>query len=69
MKIIKKELNVHGSWTCAFTFPEAITLVTENKINLKDLITHRYSAENGIKAFEEAFQYSENRIKTIINFN
>ncbi|MEK7566125.1 MAG: alcohol dehydrogenase catalytic domain-containing protein [Patescibacteria group bacterium] len=68
MKIIKKELNVHGSWTCAFSFPEAIDLVAKNKINLKNLITHRYAFEDGVKAFRDAAGYSGKRIKTVINF-
>ena len=68
MRIVKKELHVHGSWTCAFSFPEAINLVSEGKINLKDLITHRYKAADGAKAFSEASQYTENRIKTVIEF-
>jgi len=68
MKIVKKELNIHGSWTCAFSFPEALDLVAKGKIDLTNLITHRYTAKDGAKAFEEAFSYSEKRIKTIINF-
>jgi len=68
MKIVKKELNVHGSWTCAFSFPEAIDLVAKDKINLKNLITHRYAFKDGAKAFKDAASYSEKRIKTIINF-
>lgn len=68
MKIVKKELNVHGSWTCAFSFPEAIDLVAKGKIDLKSLITHRYKAEDAVRAFDEASKYTENRIKTIINF-
>ena len=68
MMIVKKELYVHGSWTCAFTFPEAIDLVAEKKIDLKSMITHRYMAIDAIKAFEEASKYTDNRIKTVINF-
>ncbi len=68
MSVIKKELNIYGSWTCAFSFPAAIDLVAEGKIDLKSLITHRYSIEEVGKAFAEASVYSNRRIKTIINF-
>ncbi|MBU0619588.1 MAG: alcohol dehydrogenase catalytic domain-containing protein [Patescibacteria group bacterium] len=68
MKIVKKELNVHGSWTCAFSFPQAIDLVMQNKIDLKSLITHRYSIDQAAQAFKDASAYSNDRIKTVINF-
>lgn len=68
MKLIKKELNVFGSWTCSFSFPAAIDLVLQKKIDLKSLITHRYPFADAIRAFKDADSYSGNRIKTVINF-
>jgi 2-desacetyl-2-hydroxyethyl bacteriochlorophyllide A dehydrogenase len=68
MKIVKKELFVHGSWTCAFSFPEAIDLAAKGKIDLKSMITHRFSASRGAEAFDQSSRYIENRIKTVINF-
>jgi len=68
MTLIKKELTVHGSWTCAFSFPEALELVSKGKIDLKRLISHRYEAKNGKQAFEDCFNYVGNRVKTVINF-
>ncbi len=68
MNIVKKELRVFGSWTCANTFPEAIELVAREKVDLKSLITHRFKAQDGAQAFIDASSYTENRIKTIINF-
>jgi len=68
MSIVKKELHVHGSWTCAFSFPEAIDLVAKGKIDLKSLITHRYEAKDGAQAFRDSIGYLDNRIKTVIDF-
>jgi 2-desacetyl-2-hydroxyethyl bacteriochlorophyllide A dehydrogenase len=68
MHLVKKELNVHGSWTCSFSFAPAIELVANKKIDLKKLITHRYKASQTIQAFKEAASYNNNRIKTVINF-
>lgn len=68
MRVIKKELNLHGSWTCAFSFPGAIDLVGNGKIDLKSLVTHRYDFRDAPRAFVEASAYSGNRIKTIIQF-
>jgi len=68
MHVVRKELNIHGSWTCAFTFPDAINLATCGKVDLKSLITHRYKIDKVGKAFVEASEYSGERIKTVINF-
>jgi len=69
MNIVKKELNVHGSWTCAFSFPCSIDLAARHKIDLKSLITNRYPAKDGALAFRDAASYKGKRIKTVINFN
>ncbi|MBI3956996.1 MAG: alcohol dehydrogenase catalytic domain-containing protein [Candidatus Kerfeldbacteria bacterium] len=66
MKLVKKELNVFGSWTCSFSFPAAIELVAEKKIDLTSLVTHRYDFADAPKAFADSATYSGNRIKTII---
>lgn len=68
MKLVKKELMLNGSWTCAFSFPAAIEMVHGGKIDLKSLITHRYKFEDAIKAFEDSAVYAGNRIKTVIQF-
>ena len=66
MTVVKKELNIYGSWTCAFSFPESIDLLVDKKVDLKSLITHRYSLDEIEKAFKESSIYSEKRIKTVI---
>lgn len=68
MKLVKKELNVFGSWTCSFSFPAAIDLVAAKKINVKPLLTHRYPFRESIKAFRDSDRYSGNRMKTVITF-
>jgi len=67
MQVVKKELKLFGSWTCAFTFPEAINLVAEKKIDLKGLITHRSTLAKAPQAFAQASQYAGQRLKTVIN--
>ena len=67
MKIVRKELHVHGSWTCAFSFPAAISLVAEKKVDLQSLITHRPSLDEAPEVFQAASQYSDNRIKTVFS--
>jgi len=66
MQVVKKELELIGSWTCAHSFPAAIRLVENKKVELGKLITHRYAFADSTKAFAEASTYNENRIKTVI---
>ncbi len=66
MSVIKKELRVQGSWTCAFTFPPAIALAAARRIDLKSMITHVVPFEQAPQAFADASVYAGNRIKTVI---
>ena len=68
MDIVRKELQVYGSWTCIFSFEETMLLMKSQKLDINQLITHRYPFSDAIKAFEEASSDKSNRIKTIIEF-
>ncbi|MEK7570206.1 MAG: alcohol dehydrogenase catalytic domain-containing protein [Patescibacteria group bacterium] len=68
MQVVKKELSLVGSWTCAHAFPASIRLVEEEKVELGKLITHRYLFTEAARAFAEASTYNENRIKSVITF-
>lgn len=68
MNIVKKELQVYGSWTCVFSFEETILLMKSQKLDTNLLITHRYSFADAIKAFAEASSDKGNRIKSVIEF-
>lgn len=69
MNLVKREITVVGSWTCLNTFEPAIQLLKSGAINTDDLITHRYSFEHADRAIIEAAQYSQNRIKTVIEMH
>lgn len=68
MDIVRKELQVYGSWTSTFSFEETISLMQSQRLNTKQLITHRYGFADAIKAFEEALTDKSGRIKSIIEF-
>lgn len=69
MQVVKRELQVIGSWTCIFAFEPTIQLLKTGKIKTEGLITHRYKFEDAIKAFEDSANYTDNRIKTVIEFD
>lgn len=68
MDIVRKELQVYGSWTCVFSFEETILLMKSQKLDVNQLITNRYSFSDAIKAFQEASVDKPNRIKSVIEF-
>lgn len=68
MDIVRKELQIFGSWTCVFSFGETILLMKSQKLDASQLITHRYPFSDAVKAFEEAFSDKSNRIKSVIEF-
>jgi threonine dehydrogenase-like Zn-dependent dehydrogenase len=66
MHVVRKELQVMGSWTSIFSVEETMQLMRSHKIATDKIITHRYSFADGPKAFEEALNDKANRIKTVI---
>lgn len=68
MNIVKKELQVYGSWTCVYSFEETIRLMKSQKLDVNQLITHRYPFSDAIKAFADASSDKSNRIKSVIEF-
>lgn len=69
MNIVRKELNVYGSWTCIFAFEETMQLLKSQKLDTNQIITNRYSFQDAIKAFQEAATDRGNRIKSVIEFS
>jgi L-iditol 2-dehydrogenase len=69
MNIVKKELQVYGSWTCIFSFEQTMLFMQSQKLDANKLITHRYPFADAIKAFEESSTDKSNRIKSIIEFD
>ncbi len=68
MNVVKHELRVMGSWTCLNAFEPTINLLASGRISTDGLITHRYPFAQAEKAFIEASEYSDNRIKSVIEF-
>ena len=48
------------------TYPKAITLVSEGLIDLKPLVTHRFTLEDASKAFEAASTPAAKAVKVQI---
>ena len=69
MAIVRKELEVFGSWTNIFSLDETLQLLATEQFDTKQFITHRYPFVKAQEAFEEALTDKSERIKTIIEFS
>ena len=66
-KIYSKEINIVNSYAASdFDTKDALEKISSKKINVKQLITHRYNLDESQKAFEHA-KSGDNAMKIIIN--
>ncbi|MFX1452995.1 MAG: zinc-binding dehydrogenase, partial [Promethearchaeota archaeon] len=68
-KIIDNQIDLMGSFRYANTYPIAISLLEKKQVNMKKLITHRFSFDQVKQAFEFIRTSNEPIIKVMINFD
>jgi len=61
-----KEIDIMGSFRYHDTYPQALELVASGQINVKPLVTHRFTLEESQKAFELAESGGDGAIKIAI---
>ena len=61
-----REIDIRFQFRYRGTYPKAIRLVSEGLVDLKPLVTHRFSLENGKTAFQAASTSSFKAIKVQI---
>ncbi len=65
-QVVAKELHVVGSRVYRGEFPTAIRLVSEGKIEVRQLITHRFSLDRAAEAFETADKRKTEAVKVLV---
>jgi L-iditol 2-dehydrogenase len=63
----RKGLTIKAVRRMKNTYPTAIELVKNEKINLNSIITHNFNLENTLGAFNLVHEYKDDVIKVIIN--
>ena len=58
-----REIDIRFQFRYRETYPKAITLVSEGLIDLKPLVTHRFSLQQGREAFEAASSPAAKAVK------
>jgi len=62
-----KEIDILGSFRYHGTYPKALELVASGQVNLKSLVSHRFSLDQVQEAFETAEVGKDGAIKVAIN--
>lgn len=66
MHMSANEIDLRFQYRYHDTYPKAISLVSSGMIDLKPLVTHRFSLEEGDQAFKTASDPSAKAIKVQI---
>ncbi|ORZ16577.1 sorbitol dehydrogenase-2 [Absidia repens] len=61
--ISAREVDIKGIFRYCNTYPMAVEMLASGAIDVKPLITHSYSLEDSVKAFEHARDGTDNAIK------
>ncbi|KAF4539448.1 L-arabinitol 4-dehydrogenase protein [Lasiodiplodia theobromae] len=66
MHLSTKEIDLRFQYRYHDTYPKAISLVESGLVDVKKLVTHRYSLEEGLEAFKTASTPSAKAVKVQI---
>lgn len=66
MHVSFREIDIRFQFRYRETYPKGTLLVEEGLIDLKPLVTHRFTLEQGRKAFETASTPSAKAVKVLV---
>ncbi|KAI7863559.1 hypothetical protein BDF14DRAFT_1344070, partial [Spinellus fusiger] len=65
-EVSAREVDVRGVFRYCNTYPKAIKMIASGAVDVKPLITHKYSLEDAVKAFEHVKEGRDGAIKVQI---
>lgn len=68
LKIVDRELSIHGVFRYANTYPAAVALVASGMFPIEDVITDRFPIDEAVTAFETALRAKDHAIKVVVTF-
>lgn len=68
LKIVDRELSVHGVFRYANTYPAAVALVASGLFPVDDVVTDRFPIDDAVAGFRTALDAKDRAIKVMITF-
>ena len=68
LKIVDRELSIHGVFRYANTYPAAVALVASGMFPIEEVVTDRFSIDDVVPAFETALHAKDRAIKVAVTF-
>jgi L-iditol 2-dehydrogenase len=63
-RLVRRELTVVGAYDARpLNFPTSISLITEGKVNVRDVLTHRFSLDHAEAAFKVAMDRTGGKVE------
>ena len=66
LKIVDKELSLHGVFRYANTYPAAVALVASGQYRVESVVTHRFPIDDVVLAFDTALNAKDHAIKVMV---
>ena len=66
LKIVDKELSLHGVFRYANTYPAAVALVASGQYPVEDVVTDRFPIEDAVAGFRMALKAKDRAIKVMV---
>jgi len=66
LKIVDKELSLHGVFRYANTYPAAVALVASGQYRVDSVVTHRFPIDDVVLAFDTALNAKDHAIKVMV---
>jgi len=68
LKIVDRELSIHGVFRYANTYPAAVALVSSGQYPVEDVVTDRYPIDEAVTGFHTALDAKDRAIKVVVTF-
>jgi len=68
LKVVDRELSIHGVFRYANTYPAAVALVASELFPVDDVVTDRFPIDDAVAGFRTALDAKDRAIKVMITF-
>ena len=66
LKIVDKELSIHGVFRYVNTYPAAVALVASGLFPVDEVVTHRFALADAVEGFRTALEDKDRAIKVVV---